>query len=705
MPLSRLALLLTVAMLVGACRAGGPDRPEEDVAAPAPGSPAALAGEVSFRNVAEGSDFVGDAACFDCHEDLWRGYQQHGMARSYYPLTPDEAVEAFSASPLRHDATDFYYRAFEQEGRFYQEEYRLDASGNKTHRLVRRMDYVVGSGHAARTYLTQNSGRLYELPLTWYTQTARWDFSPGYQRQNGRFDRLIPERCMACHNSYPERVPFVEGKYAEVPHGIGCERCHGPGALHVDERLEQQEAPGPIDDTLVNPAHLALDRQLDVCQQCHLNGAVTVFREGRGPYDFRPSQALASFVALFSTEEPRSANQITVVSHADRMKRSRCFQATLAQAEPMTCVTCHNPHEGFRKAGKDFFNASCLRCHEGVQGRFEQAEAQARHAPTADCSGCHMARVEVENAPHSSFTDHWIRVVRSETDLPALVAAHETPELVPYFERDRDGPQGRLYQGMAYLILGEQKAGTAASEKGMALLEEVLAEDPDHGEAQFLLGRALLQGGQVEQAIGSLEQSVQLAQDVPERLHALAQAYEGAGRDPAQIERLYRRALEIQPLLAEVRVYLGRFLEQQGRLEEASAQYQRAADEKPWSAAAHFGLGTARLRQNQVDAAEAALQQALDLHPDHAGALVNLAAVRIVEERFVEAAHLLERATSLEPAHVAALGNLGLVYAQLGRYEEARERLQQVVRLTPGDERARAALEQITQRLKESSSS
>ena len=72
------------------------------------------------------------------------------------------------------------------------------------------MDYVVGSGSAARTYLTEENGRLYELPLAWYTQSrtnpeqgatvgeagsgGHWGFSPGYAESNARFGRTIPER-------------------------------------------------------------------------------------------------------------------------------------------------------------------------------------------------------------------------------------------------------------------------------------------------------------------------------------------------------------------------------------------------------------------------------------------------------------------------------------------------------------------------------
>jgi len=674
---ARQVLLFILVPLWGACGTREPVQPATDGTVP-PDSAA-----LSFRNVVEGSEFVGDAACFDCHEDLWRGYQDHGMARSYYRLTPQNAVEDFQAPPLHHEASGFYYRVFADDGAYFQQEYRLDAEGEATHGLVRRMDYVVGSGTVARTYLSESRGRLYELPLTWYTQVQRWDFSPGYERQNGRFDRLIPDRCMACHNSYPEAVPFVEGKYARVPEGIGCERCHGPGGLHVSERLAGPEVSGPVDATIVNPSHLALDRQLDVCQQCHLNGAVTVFRAGRDAYDFRPSESLADHVAFFTDEAGRTGGEVTVISHADRMQRSACFLGTTGRPEAMTCVTCHNPHEGFRDRGSAYFNATCVGCHAvgSLSGRLGEAGVGSVHGASADCVACHMPRVEVEEAPHTSFTDHWIRVVETAPDLPAPVASHAPAVLVPYFEKD-EGGEG-IYEGMAYIILGRQRADSLAYEKGIAMLEQALASDPDHDQAHYMLGWAHLQQGRIEKAIPSLEHALQQDADVPERLNALAQAYEAGGRDPLKISRLYRRALAIQPALADVRVNYGRFLEVQGQLPEAMEQYTLAVEEQPWLPVAHFNLGTGYLQQGAFDEAEAALRQAVTLQPKYPEALGNLGLLYATQGQPDKARVQFEQAVAVAPDHPTALGNLGTYHLNRDHLEEAIDLLTRAVEADP----------------------
>ncbi len=680
--MARCAVFLALALSLTAC--GKAERDAAPGTAPVTRTTDEDA-SAAFRNVHDGVAYVGDDACFSCHEDLWRGYQTHGMARSYYPLSPERVAETTPGGPLLHPATRLTYRVFKQDGHAYQEEYRLDAAGRKTHSLVRRMDFVVGSGNAARTYLAQQGGRLYELPLTWYAQARKWDFSPGYRQSNGRFDRLIPDGCMACHNSYPTSVPFVRGKYEHVPNGIGCERCHGPGGLHVKERLATPEPDGDLDDTIVNPRHLPLERQLDVCQQCHLHGAVSVERDGRGPFDYRPSTPLSAHQALFALDAPGPSDRIAVISHAERMKRSACFQGALGSARPMTCVTCHDPHEGFRDKGPAYFNQTCLTCHtpESLPAALASDEARRTHTATANCMACHMPRVEAEDAPHSSFTDHWIRVVEQGGGLPEPAVAHTPGALLPYFERDERGPEAAVYAGMAYVVLGKQRPDTSLVRKGVALLEEGLKDHPGQAEARLLLGVGHMALREPARAIPPLEQAVQIDPDNPEYLYGLAGAYEAARRDPAVIARLYQRALAIQPAMAQTRVNYGRFLDAQGRLDEALVQYRQAADEQPWLDVAHFNLGTAYLRQGDAARAETELLRAVELNPDYVEALDNLGLLYADQGRLDAARQRFEQAVAASPNNPTALGNLGTYYLNAGHLSRAIDLLSRAVEAQP----------------------
>ncbi len=644
----------------------------------------ATAEQHTFRNVEAETRFVGDEACFDCHEDQYDGYREHGMARSYYPLTDANRVEPVTTVDIRDRRSGLSYRVVETDAGLFQEEFWIGQDGRKSVGLRRRIDYVVGSGNAARTYLTEENGRLYQLPLTWYTQRQRWDFSPGYEVVNHRFDRLVPDRCMACHNSYPVSVPYVEGKYVNVPNGIGCERCHGPGDLHLTERLQVPEPDGDWDDSIVNPAHLSFERRLDVCQQCHLHTAVSLLRDGKSPFGFRPSHRLEDFQALFgeSGGSERADSEIDVISHADRMRQSECFLATASDSAPLECTTCHNPHEGFRQAGPDYFNAACLECHDlsALVAGMADSDAASHHQVGQPCFTCHMPRVEAGDAPHSSFTDHLIRVVERDTLPPPAQSTHQPVDLEPYFERDRTSRDGEVYRSMARIVYGRQTGNRELIRDGTNRLDELSRQDSLHGEAQFLLGLGWQFLGESDRAQRALERSVRIDPDNPERLNALAQSIEHAGGSPLTVGRLYRRALAIQPAEADIRVNYGRFLQSQGRLDDAVEQYRQAISESPWLGVAYYNLGTALAASGDLDKAINALEEAIRLNPLYTDALGNLAAIHAQTGQEAEAERLFERAAVADPEDPVALGNLGAFRLNQGRYDEATVLLGRAVR-------------------------
>ncbi len=639
-----------------------------------------------FLNLAPDVAYVGDDACASCHEEQHAGYQGHGMANAFYRLTPDNVVEDWDGTTLAHPASGYVYEVRRDGDRFLQVEYRLGPDRTRTHELTRQVEYVVGSGSAARTYLTESNGRLYELPLTWYTQPTpdapdgHWGFSPGYEDGNARFSRTIPDRCMACHNGPSEAVPFAGDKYASLAMGIACEQCHGPGELHVDARTESPEPPDSVDVTIVNPRWLSLDLRLDVCQQCHLSGEVSVLRDGETATSFRPGRPLSAHRAVFGTASD-DPTRISVISHADRMKASPCF----IESGAMDCVTCHDPHNAVPTAAS--FDATCRSCHavDDLQAALPSGEARAQHTPSAPCTSCHMPKVTAVDAPHASFTDHKVRVVERDDRVDGVADASD--DLVPYFAED--GPDG-LYASMAYVVLGRQQQSPAATRRGTARLAELLADRPEHGEAQFLLGFARLQGGDARGAVAPLEAAVAAGAN-PERLNALAQAYEALGR-AADAERRYVEALAIQPAAARIRTNLGRLRERQGRVDEAVAAYREAVVEEPWLAQAHTLLGGALARRGDAPGAVAALREAVTLEPLQADALTNLGVLLAQAGDARAAGPYLQRAVAADPRNANAHANLALFLVNEGRPADALAAARQALALNPQQATAQQVL-------------
>ena len=164
----------------------------------------------------------------------------------------------------------------------------------------------MGSGNHSRAYLNRTGrGILIELPLAWYSEKGGyWDVNPGYDTPHPPSNRPITYEYMFCHNAYPQ-IPAGHEEprfFEEIPQGIDCQRCHGPGAKHV--QAARAGKPEAIRATIVNPARLGKDLPIEVCLQCHLEPASTrlpslIRRFGRGPFSYVPGQPLESFLLAF----------------------------------------------------------------------------------------------------------------------------------------------------------------------------------------------------------------------------------------------------------------------------------------------------------------------------------------------------------------------------------------------------------------------
>ena len=141
-----------------------------------------------------------------------------------------------------------------------------------------------------------------------------------------------------------------------VPQGIDCERCHGPGELHVQRMLngELVDTSTHIDYSIVNPKKLSLEAQFQICMRCHLQGN-TVLSEGKSFLDFKPGMELSEVMTVF-VPRYEDDNTFIMASHVDRLKQSACFTNS-----EMNCITCHNPHHSVQKESPNFLMISvCL---------------------------------------------------------------------------------------------------------------------------------------------------------------------------------------------------------------------------------------------------------------------------------------------------------------------------------------------------------
>ncbi len=388
----------------------------------------------TYASLSNDVSYVGMNSCRECHQSIYDSFIQTGMGKSFDVASKSKSSAAFGSHHLIYDKhLDFYYYPYWENDSMRIMEYRMEGK-DTVHKRIETVSYIIGSGQHTNSHMMNTSGYVNQMPMTFYTQKGHWDLPPGFENGgNSRFSRLIGLECMSCHNSYPVMAMGSENKYEFIDNGINCERCHGPGEVHVKEKKEGKvvDIARGIDYSIVNPAKLPIDLQLDVCQRCHIQGNA-ILNEGKSFFDFKPGMRLSEVMNVFMPVYRGRENDHIMASHVERMKLSKCFTVSAARAEKnnsgdlrpyknaLTCITCHNPHVSVKQTGTDHFNASCNSCHSPGKDQGCSETKEVLQLKKYDCVSCHMPASGATDIPHVSVHDHLIRIPVKEEDISKI---------------------------------------------------------------------------------------------------------------------------------------------------------------------------------------------------------------------------------------------------------------------------------------------
>ncbi len=674
------------------------------------------AAEQLLLNLTTDVAYVADSECAFCHSEIAETFERSGMRRSFYDATTAPVIEDYGIDPIYDPSLDLHYVPLRRADGLYQREFRTDGDGRVVHELEYRVDYIIGSGNHNRSYIRSQNGFLYEMPLTWYTQKGVWDLSPGYHERNLRFGRPIVPECMNCHNSYAPSNVASEHRYPTVPEGIGCQRCHGPGQLHINRHYGEKEdaRSEAYDPSIVNPAHLSKARQVDVCLQCHLQGAMSALVHDHSETAFRPGMRLGDVRSVFVRDADTSTLRLRsgqaplsvtgdfgIASHGERMMMSRCYRASNRE---MVCTTCDDPHRPPGETTRAQYRQACGSCHPS--DALSTSTIGVDHSAGSDCVACHMRQGETSNILHVNFTDHWIRAHPEPLSVSVAEARSRTMGnvaiLTSYwgmFEIATDSlalAEDDLQEGMAYVRYYEAKhAHPTYLRKGIQALETGLRAFPDDTQGRYYLGKALLHVGRIEDAVVAFERVIDL-----DPADALAWFHLGLGLqrlgklEPSR--QAYVKAIDIAPGYVVANNNLGNVLSAQGHIDAAIVAYERAVRLLPDDVAALNNLGDIYAFQVEDRAtARKYLETALRFDPDHKMALQNLGTVDLAEGRIDEATARFNRLLELDPSFVPALGNLAMIHLSEGRFSDADRFARKILERRPNDVRARELLDKI----------
>jgi hypothetical protein len=268
------------------------------------------------------------------------------------------------------------------------------------------IDLVMGSGKIGRTFLHWQGGRLYELPMTWYSELTGWVNSPGYRDGVADFARPIVPECVQCHATWISHQQGTLNSYHrdEMILGISCERCHGPGRSHLQAMTAGNDASAP---EMTRIADLPRDRQVEVCSQCHAGSPHLL----KSPFEYRPGEELSKYLRIDDADSAQEGG-VHSANQQKRLAKSQCYQKSSA----MTCTNCHDPHRP-RLASAADYAARCVTCHKRDDcGEVRLGGNDAEHR----CIECHMPVSEDKKMSmqlgdrlfHPPMRDHWIRVTK-----------------------------------------------------------------------------------------------------------------------------------------------------------------------------------------------------------------------------------------------------------------------------------------------------
>lgn len=494
--------------------------------------PALPRSESSYLNTRPNVKYVGSNRCTSCHEEHTASFRATGMGRS-------SAVVDVNREPAdgeyRHAISGRRYESLRKGEQLWHREILSAAPGSEEIVLQEHpLRYVVGSGRHSLTYVAEIDGFFVESPITWYASRKAWEMSPGYNvPDHDSFQRAVGEGCLICHMGAVEPTGDALHRVRVLEEAIGCERCHGPGELHVEKwsslsapqankvaaRAPREAGDDHLDDTIVNPAHLQRDLAEAICQQCHLRTSAAVLTRGRRLSDFRPGLPLVDFRQDYQLVTSDAA--MKVVGHVEQLHLSKCYQAS----DDLSCLTCHNPHDASEQAGKvAAYRSACLSCHS-ADACGVAAEDPRRRNEEDNCVACHMPQSPTQIV-HLAFTHHRIGVHAAQPDSgspPVETAAAPDSSLTkapsqramlkPFFDLSRFSAwdRGRSL-GLAYLEAANLATDPATADEcrrqAWRQLLQVQSTGPTDGEIDAAIARL-----RAELGLGDVEEAARKALD------------------------------------------------------------------------------------------------------------------------------------------------------------------------------------------------
>lgn len=384
----------------------------------------------------EGAHFVGAETCKSCHEKQFGEWKATWHSRMESWPSPDVVLGDFSDRVVTYKNTKVKTSDGEQvkispSVKAHREDDRFlftlldkdDPKNDQTYEIAK----VLG-GKWDQHYEVKIGDNYLPTPLRWSVAAEDWlitsyrpsvwftaDGTPdGRPRKPDELPmyRVAEAKCAGCHTTGYE---FSKDKETGVwkargdgELGIACEKCHGPGSLHVEEALTAKEEGielKPGTSTIVHPLK-DLDplQQTQVCAQCHGRNTNKTIKEIAFPLGFLPGDTdMTSRSMFWSYSGVHKKSQFKYFWPNDWAKRNRqqwqdFTKSTHFNTAGMSCLTCHTFHGKWEDAQLRLKPEKlCISCHSengyAMRPNAEMFAGSPMEQAGVRCIDCHMAKI------------------------------------------------------------------------------------------------------------------------------------------------------------------------------------------------------------------------------------------------------------------------------------------------------------------------
>jgi tetratricopeptide (TPR) repeat protein len=651
---------------------------------------------------------AGSAACRECHAAQYDAWARSQHSRAMQVADAQSVLGDFRNVRFAYAGitSTFYVR----DGKYY---VRTDGPDGKLADFEVR--YTFGVAPLQQYLIELPGGRLQALSIAWDARPKsdggqRWfHLYPGQKLRAG--DPLhwtgVSQNwnfmCAECHSTnlrkgFDAQKRRFDTTWSEI--GVGCEACHGPGAVHVAWGRAKREgkAPPSAHDGLAvalterkgvawtpvaatgnaqRSAPRNSSREIETCARCHARAARISddYVHGKPPLDTH-RLALLDEGLYWSDGQMR-----------DEVYNWGSFVQSRMHAKGVTCSDCHDPHtQALHAPG----NAVCAQCHLASKFDAPSHTHHAQGAPGGACAACHMPTTTYMQVDPRH--DHSMRIPRP--DLSAKLGipnacnnchAKQTPQWAADAIAKWNG-KAVGYQNFAEALRAGTLGAPGARGALMAIIDDSAQPAIVRASALARLAPWLTPSslGPVTRALNDTDPLVRSA------------AVEALGAADPSLRLRYLPRMLADPVRS-VRIEAARALAgpteanlpaaDRAAFDKALAEYMAAQTYNADRPEGRLSLGNLSAARGDLDRALTEFRMAIEIDPASAEARVNLADLYRARGAEREAEAVLRDGIAIAPRAAALHHSLGLALVRQKRNADGLRELAEAVKLAPADPR------------------